>query len=235
MTYTVKSGDTLSAILKKLKVPGWNTSAVWNKIAPQLRSKNPSRIYPGEVINLSSVVPQASKPAAAPPVKAAAPTPPPAPRPVAEAQSAAAAAPQKDFQKDIMPWEQFFDKNLALSSSAQRSAGYYTPIIQRGREGIESDYASRGLTRSSQRGEGVMDYYKDMADQEQKMRDQLYGQVEGEGKENYGFQQSLYEDDPRGYKKNTYKMEPYEYDYPVESPGKYGKSYRDWIRSNYNI
>ena len=234
MTYTVKSGDTLSAILKKLKVPGWNTSAVWNKIAPQLRSKNPSRIYPGEVINLSSVVPQASSSVPATTVPTTAPEA-SVSRPVAEAQSAAEAAPQKDFQKDIMPFEQFFDKNLALSSSAQRSAGYYTPILQRGREGIESDYASRGLTRSSQRGEGVMDYYKDMAGQEEKMRDQLYGQVEREGKEDWGLQQGLYEDDPRGYKKNTYKMEPYEYDYPVESPGKYGKSYRDWIRSNYNI
>lgn len=234
MTYVVKGGDTLSGILKKLNVPGWNTRAVWNKIAPQLRSKNPSRIYPGEVINLSAVMPQRSKPAPVAAPVAAAPAPAPS-RATTEAQAAAAAAPQLDFKKDVMPWEQFFDENLALSSAAQRSAGYFTPMLQRGRENVEADYAGRGLTRSSQRGRSVMDFYKDMADQEQQMRDKLYGRVEGEAKENYGYQQGLYESDPRGYKKNTYEVEPYEYDYPVESAGKYGKTYRDWLRSQYNI
>ncbi len=233
MTYVVKGGDTLSGILKKFNVPGWNTSAVWNKITPQLRSKNPGRIYPGEVIDLSSVLPQAS---------AQAPAPTPAPqvapevsRPVVEAQSAAEATPKLNFKTEVMPWEQFFDTNLALSSAAQRAGGYYTPLLQRGREGVESDLASRGLTRSSQRGKSVMDLYRDIADQEQQMRDKLYGQQEGEAKENYGYQQGLYEEDPRGYKKSTYEVKPYEYDYPVESPGRYGKSYRDWLRSTFNI
>lgn len=229
MTYTVKPGDTLSSILKRYNVPGWNTSAVWNKIAPQLRSKNPGRIYPGEVINLSSVLPQTAK---ATPSTPSTPTP---SRATSEATSAAAAAPQLDFKKDVMPWEQFFDENLALSSAAQRAGGYYTPMLQRGRENVESDFASRGLTRSSQRGRSVMDLYKDMADQEQKMRDQLYGQVEKEARENYGFQQSMYEEDPRGYKPSKYKTEPYKYEYPVESPGKYGQSYRDWLRSTFKI
>lgn len=230
MTYTVKSGDTLSSILKRFNVPGWNTPAVWNKIAPQLRSKNPSRLYPGEVINLSVVLPQTK---ATTPTTTLTPTT-TTPRPVLEAQSAAAATPQLDF-REVMPWEQFFDPNLALSSAAQRAAGYYTPMLQRGREDVESDFASRGLTRSSQRGRSVMDLYRDMADQEQKMRDQLYGQVEGEARENYGFQQSMYEEDPRGYKPSKYKTEPYKYEYPVESPGKYGQSYRDWLRSTFKI
>lgn len=229
MTYTVKSGDTLSGILKKFNVPGWNTSAVWAKIVPQLRSKNASRIYPGEVINLDSVLPATTKTTT---TKTSTPT---VSRATTEAQAAAKAAPQLDFKKDVLPWEQYFDENLALSSAAQRAAGYYTPMLQRGRENVESDFASRGLTRSSQRGRSVMDLYREMADQEQQMRDKLYGQVEKEAKENYGYQQSLYEEDPRGYKKNTYEQEPYEYDYPVESPGKYGQSYRDWLRTTFKI
>jgi len=231
MTVTVKPGDSLSAILKRANVPGWNTPAVWNTLASQLRSKNPSRIYPGEVIDLSPVLPQSAKPA---PV--AAPTPAPV-APVAQqagAQAAKEVVPQAPFSQ-VMPWEQFFDSNLAKSSAAQRSARYYDPLVQQGREGVESEFAGRNLTRSGARGTGVMDMYKDFADKEASMREQLYGTQEGEAKRNYGFQQGLYEESPKGYKATPYKMEPYQYQYPAESAQRYSKSYRDWLKSAFKM
>lgn len=234
MKITVGPRDSLSAILKRYNVPGWNTPAVWNKLAPQLRSKNPNRIYAGEVIDLSPVLPQSQKSTPAPATPATPTASVTESRAVTEGTAATEGVPTKDWQ-EVMPWNEFFDENLALSSAAQRAAGYYTPMLQRGRENVESDFASRGLTRSSQRGKGVMDLYRDMAEKEQVMRDQLYGQREGEAKEDWGYQQGLYETDPRGYKATPYKTEKYEYDYPVESPGKYGKSYRDWLRSTFKI
>jgi hypothetical protein len=134
-----------------------------------------------------------------------------------------------------MPFEQFWDPNLARSSIAQRTAAYFDPQAQRAREGIESDFASRGLTRSSQRGKGVMDMIRDMAEKEQTMREQLYGGIQGQAKEDWGFQQKLYEDRPDEYQKTTFDKSNYEYQFPEESPQKYAQSYRQWLRSTYNI
>jgi len=66
MTYTVRGGDTLSSILKRYDVPGWNTPSVWNKLVPQLSSGNYNVIRPGETLNLSSVLPssQTTQPSA---------------------------------------------------------------------------------------------------------------------------------------------------------------------------
>jgi hypothetical protein len=57
MTYTVRGGDTLSSILKRYDVPGWNKASVWNKLVPQLKSGNYNVIRPGEKLDLSSVLP----------------------------------------------------------------------------------------------------------------------------------------------------------------------------------
>jgi len=230
MKITVGPRDSLSAILKRYNVPGWNTPAVWNKLAPQLRSKNPNRIYPGEVIDLSPVLPQSQKSTPAPATPAT---------PTASAGTTAgqSAAPKRvaNFATEVMPFEQFWDPNLARSSIAQRTAAYFDPQVQRAREGIESDFASRGLTRSSQRGKGVMDMIRDMAEKEQTMREQLYGGIQGQAKEDWGFQQKLYEDRPDEYKKTTFDKSNYEYQFPEESPQKYAQSYRQWLRSTYNI
>lgn len=229
MKITVRPRDSLSAILKRYNVPGWNTPAVWNKLAPQLRSKNPSVIYAGEVIDLSPVLPQSQK---------STPTPAPA-TPTASAGTTAgqSAAPKRvaNFATEVMPFEQFWDPNLARSAIAQRTAAYFDPQAQRAREGIESDFASRGLTRSSQRGKGVMDMIRDMAEKEQTMREQLYGGIQGQAKEDWGFQQKLYEDRPDEYQKTTFDKSNYEYQFPEESPQKYAQSYREWLRSTYNI
>ena len=155
----------------------------------------------------------------------------------AGATAGQSAAPKRvaNFATEVMPFEQFWDPNLARSAIAQRTASYFDPQAQRAREGIEGDFASRGLTRSSQRGRGVMDMYRDMADKEQTMREQLYGGIQGQAKEDWGFQQKLYEDRPDEYKKSTFDKSNYEYQFPEESPQKYAQSYRQWLRSAYNI
>lgn len=217
-----------------MHVPG--LTGTWRQRADQYMRALTGRPYDGSLqtgLYLLGQIAKRNFPQAAP-----APAPAPAPtvdRATTEGTAAAEGTPKLDFKKDVMPWKSFFDENLALSSAAQRAGNYYTPLLQRGREGIESDFASRGLTRSSQRGSSVMDLYKDFAEKEQTMRDQLYGQREGEAKENYGFQQSLYEQDPRGYKATPYSTDKYDYDYPVEAPQKYGQGYRDWLRSTYKI
>lgn len=136
---------------------------------------------------------------------------------------------------EVMPWEQYFDPNLAQSAIAQRSARYFDPLVSQARQGIESDFAGRNLTRSSMRGKGVLDMYRDMADQEQTMREQLYGQREGEAKQDYRYQQSLYEKDPKGYTPAPPTSGGYEYQFPEESPQRYSQTYRDWLRRSYNI
>ena len=155
----------------------------------------------------------------------------------AGATAGQSAAPKRvaNFATEVMPFEQFWDPNLARSAIAQRTASYFDPQAQRAREGIEGDFARRGLTRSSQRGRGVMDMYRDMADKEQTMREQLYGGIQGQAKEDWGFQQKLYEDRPDEYKKSTFDKSNYEYQFPEESPQKYAQSYRQWLRSAYNI
>lgn len=159
--------------------------------------------------------------------------------PVASAGTTAgqSAAPKRvaNFATEVMPFEQFWDPNLARSAIAQRTSAYYNPLVENARQGVESDFASRGLTRSSQRGRGVMDVYRDMAEKEQTMREQLYGNIQGQAKEDWGFQQALYEDRPDEYKKSTFDKSNYEYQYPDESPQKYAQSYRDWMRNTYKI
>lgn len=223
MKVTVKGGESLSAILKRAGVPGWNSPAVWNKLVPQLRSKNYNRIYAGEVIDLSPVLPQKT-PTPATPIPVA---------PVVSAGTSAGQEAQRDPWETIMPWQQYFDENLVRSSEAARAARYFDPLVQRGREGIEGQYADRGLTRSSMRGRDVMDLYDQMASEEQKMREQLYGVREREAKENWGNLQSLYEQDKRGFSPSTYKYEPYNYEPPSESPYRYASSYRQWLNNMY--
>lgn len=137
--------------------------------------------------------------------------------------------------EQVTPWEQFFDENLAKSAIAQRTARYFDPLVSQARQGVESDYAGRNLTRSSMRGKSVLDMYRDFAEQEQTMREQLYGQREGEAKQDYRYQQSLYEKDPKGYSATPFKSSGYEYQFPEESPQRYSQSYRDWLRRSYNI
>jgi hypothetical protein len=166
--------------------------------------------------------------------QAPAPTPAPAaPAPAVSSGTQAGQEAKREDWREIMPWEQYFDENLAKSSEAARAARYFDPLVQRGREGIEGQYASRGLTRSSMRGKDVMRMYSDMRDEEEKMRDQLYGVRESQARESWRDDESLYEDNKSGFKPSKYKVEPYEYELPSESPYKYASSYRQWLNNMY--
>jgi hypothetical protein len=164
---------------------------------------------------------------------ASTPAPTPAPAPTVSSGTQAGQEAKREDWDIIMPWAQYFDENLAKSSEAARAARYFDPLVQQGREGIEGQYASRGLTRSSMRGKDVMKLYSDMRGQEEKMRDQLYGVRESQAREGWRDDQSLYEDDKSGFKPSEYKMEPYEYKPPSESPYRYASSYRQWLNNMY--
>lgn len=136
---------------------------------------------------------------------------------------------------DIMTFEEYFPSELAKSSAAQRSARYYNPILQEQQSSVVSDYANRGLSRSGKRASDVMRTYRDIADQETQMREKLYGQAESEAREGYQYQRGLYEESPKSYKPATVDRTDYEYEFPEESPQRYAKTYRDWLRKSYNI
>ncbi len=53
MTYTVKGGDTLSGILKKLGAKSWSSPSTWNLV--KTASGSPHMIRPGERLDLSRV------------------------------------------------------------------------------------------------------------------------------------------------------------------------------------
>lgn len=225
-----------------MHVPG--LTGTWRQRADQYMRALTGRAYDGslqtglylldQIKNRNFPQAQAPAPAQQAPAQPAPAQPAPA---SAGATAGQSAAPKRvaNFATEVMPFEQFWDPNLARSAIAQRTASYFDPQAQRAREGIEGDFASRGLTRSSQRGRGVMDMYRDMADKEQTMREQLYGGIQGQAKEDWGFQQKLYEDRPDEYKKSTFDKSNYEYQFPEESPQKYAQSYRQWLRSAYNI
>jgi hypothetical protein len=75
--------------------------------------------------------------------------------------------------------------------------------------------------------------YEDMRDEEEKMREQLYGTRLAEAKGDYGNLQSLYESNAKGFKPSTYSYTPYEYEAPSESPYKYASTYRQWLNNLY--
>lgn len=215
--YTVKPGDSLSKIAKILGIPDWRVLYEMNK---SVIGPNPNYIRVGTQLNYGDTTSTQAQPTT--------PTTNPG------TTAAGEIVPQTPWTQ-VMPWEQFFDPNLAKSAIAQRSARYYDPLIQEAQQGIESEYAARNLTRSGARGKSLLDTYREMADQEATMREQLYGTREKEARESYGQQQKLYEESPTGYKPTPYKTKGYEYQYPEESPQRYARSYRDWLKNVYKM
>ena len=220
-TYKVKSGDTLSAIARKLGISNWRDLYELNK---SLIGGNPNYIKVGQVFNVPGTEKKTATKSTVTPAKTT-------------EQIAAEAA--KDVPKirfeDMLSFEDFFPGELARSSAAQRTSRYYDPLVQEGQESLMSDYAGRGLSRSGARGKGIMDLYRETADQEATMREQLYGAQESQAKEDYGYQRGLYEDNPSGYEKTTAETPTYEYQYPEESPQKYSSSYKNWLKSAFKI
>ncbi len=217
-----------------MHVPG--LTGTWKQRADQYMRALTGRAYDGSLqtgLYLLGEIQKRNFPQAQPQQAPAAPTP-----VVNQAQQAAQQAakevPTIPFEQ-MLAFQQFFPEQLARSSIAQRSARYYDPLVAQAQEGIMGDFANRGLSRSGQRSKTVMDTYKDFADKEATMREQLYGTVYGQAKEDYGYQRGLYEKNPTGYQKQTFDESNYTYQFPEESPHKYSQSYRDWMRKAYEI
>lgn len=213
--YTVKPGDSLSKIAQVLGIPDWRVLYETNK---SVIGSNPNYLRVGTQLTYGDTGGENTGATNENPGTTA----------------AGETVPQTPWG-EVMPWEQFFDPNLAKSAIAQRSARYYDPLIQEAQQGIESEYAARNLTRSGARGKSLLDTYREMADQEATMREQLYGTREKEARESYGQQQKLYEESPTGYKPTPYETKDYEYQYPEESPQRYARSYRDWLKNVYKM
>jgi hypothetical protein len=137
---------------------------------------------------------------------------------------------------DILSYEDYFSPELAKSAAAQRSARYYDPLVDESQRTTLSGFAGRNLGRSGMRGRDLLKMYQDYADQETQMREKLFGEREKEALEGYNAERSKWEENTQGYVKPTTSAQTgYEYQFPEESPHKYSKSYRDWLREAYKI
>ena len=136
---------------------------------------------------------------------------------------------------EILPFEQYFDPNLVKSGIMARTSQYYDPLIEQSRQGIESEFAGRGLSRSGARNSDILSSYRDYLDQERSMQEQLLSQKQKEAKEGYALERSYYEENPTGYKPSTTAYKGYDVETPTESHYQYAKSYRDWMKGKYNF
>ena len=96
MKYTVRGGDTLSAILKRHNVKNWASPSTWAKVATP--SGSPHLIRPGETLDLSRVLPQAAPAPAKTTTKSTAKTTTPAQK---AAEKVPTPAPRPDFHDVI--------------------------------------------------------------------------------------------------------------------------------------
>lgn len=225
--YIVKPGDSVSGILKKLGSSAYGSRDSWEAVrnANNLNSSYVIRV--GQVLNIPDNLVGNSAGSTTPGAPIA--------NPGTSAGSTAPGAGGVGFG-DLLSWDDYFSPELAKSAAAQRSARYYDPLVAESQQSIYGDYAGRGLSRSGGRAKTTMDMYRDMADEEAKMREQLYTTREGEAKTNYNLERSRWEENPTGYEAPTEKGNTsYDYQFPEESPRRYSRSYRDWLRKTYNI
>lgn len=219
MTYTVQRGDSLSKIAAKYGIK-WQDLYNANK---SVIGSNPNLIYAGQVYNI--------------PGQAPAPAPTPAPTPVptvsagTAAGSSAGAAVKKTPFSQVLPWEQYFDENLAQSDIEKRMAAYYAPIAEKARQGLESEYANRGLTRSGLRGTAVSDTYRDLGTQQRGQIEQEMITQKGYAQDELSRMQQLYEQSEGDYKPASTSYKGYSYQAPEISAGRYGSTYQQWLNN----
>lgn len=224
---TVKPGDSVSAILKRLGVPTYGSRNSWEAVraANGLNSSYVVRV--GQVLNIPDNLISGTQ-AQAPAQAAIA-------NPGSLAGSTAPGAGGTGFG-DILKYSDYFSPELAKSAAAQRSARYYDPLVDESQRTTLGGYASRNLGRSGMRGRDLLKMYQDYADEEKQMRDKLFGEREKEALEGYNTERSRWEENPTGYTKPTTTAQTgYDYQFPDESPQKYSKSYRDWLREAYKM
>ena len=211
--YTVRKGDTLSGIAKKLGIPNWRTLYEQNKA---VIGSNPNLIRPGQKLSYGEIL--------------AASTPAPTPAGTGAAELATQIAQDQPINfAEVLPWEQYFDPNLAQGSAEQAYAAYFAPIAQQRQEELESNFANRGLVRSGLRDQTLADLYRQLGQEHQKGIEADVLQQKAMAQEDYARMQELYEKSAEKQKPATTKYTPYKVARPVTDAGTYGSSYLDWL------
>ena len=214
-TYKVQRGDTLSGIAKKLGIPNWRTLYEQNKA---VIGKNYNLIKPGQKLTYGEILAQST------------PAPAPAPVGTGAAELATQIAQEQPINfAEVLPWEQYFEPELARGSAEQVYAQYYAPIAQQRQEQLESNFAGRNLTRSGIRGQSLSDLYRELGQEHQKGIEADVLQQRAMAQEDYNRMQQLYESSAGKQKPTTTKYEPYKVARPVTDAGTYGSSYLDWL------
>lgn len=212
--YIVQRGDSLSKISQKLGIPNWRTLYETNK---SVIGNNPNLIYAGQKLTYGSPEPVTT----------------PAPTPAAAVTAASIAKQAAEEQPinfgEVLPWQQYFDPNLAQGSAEQVFANYYAPLVQKAQEGLESEYAGRGLTRSGVRGSALSDMYRNYGQEQQAGIESDVQQQKAWAQEEYNKMQQLYESSAGKQKPTTTKYTPYKVARPTTAAGTYGSSYLDWL------
>ena len=211
--YTVRKGDTLSGIAKKLGIPNWRTLYEQNKA---VIGSNPNLIRPGQKLSYGEIL--------------AASTPAPTPVGTGAAELATTIAQEQPINfAEVLPWEQYFAPELARGSAEQVYAQYFAPIAQQRQEQLESNFAGRNLIRSGIRGESLADLYRELGQEHQKGIEADVLQQKSMAQEDYARMQELYEKSAGKQKPATTKYTPYKVARPVTDAGTYGSSYLDWL------
>lgn len=212
-TYIVQRGDSLSKIAKKLGIPNWRTLYEQNKA---VIGSNPNLIRPGQKLTYGEILAQS--------------VPAPAPVGTGATELATQIAQEQPINfAEVLPWEQYFEPELARGSAEQVYAQYYAPIAQQRQEQLESNFAGRNLIRSGIRGKSLSDLYRELGQEHQKGIEADVLQQRAMAQEDYNRMQQLYESSAGKQKPTTTKYEPYKVARPVTDAGTYGSSYLDWL------
>lgn len=214
-TYIVRGGDTLGGIAKKLGISNWRTLYEQNK---SVIGSNYNLIRPGQKLSYGDIAQSAATPAPITPVGTGA---------TAIANQATENLPINFAE--VLPFEQYFPKELAQGSAEQAYAAYYAPIAQQRQEQLESGFAGRGLTRSGIRSQSLSDLYREMGQEHQKGIEADVLQQQAMAQEDYNRMQQLYESSAGKQKPTKTQYTPYKVARPVTDAGTYGSSYLDWL------
>ena len=194
-------------------IPNWRTLYEQNKA---VIGSNPNLIRPGQKLTYGEILAQS--------------VPAPAPVGTGATELATQIAQEQPINfAEVLPWEQYFEPELARGSAEQVYAQYYAPIAQQRQEQLESNFAGRNLIRSGIRGKSLSDLYRELGQEHQKGIEADVLQQRAMAQEDYNRMQQLYESSAGKQKPTTTKYEPYKVARPVTDAGTYGSSYLDWL------